>query len=188
MKTAQAIGRGRGLGFVVTGIALLLASAHVHANPYHVKAALVFAVCMLAIRILSDVDTTVLGKPWQIVVHFTDRLTVGFLCIGTFIPLLLVSMKGHPGWDVAVLAGILLLWWAIADELLVDYRRVRYVIATMALAWAPVAALEPPTFEIAGTVLVLAMAAAALTLHAFVRSLKAVPDEYRAMRMKEDLP
>lgn len=178
---AQAVAGGRGFALVIIGVALLLASAAVHANPYHVLAALLLCVSIFGMRVLSDVDETLMDQRWRSIIRFTDRASLFLLVIGTLAPLLLMIKRGQQGWDIMMLAGLLLLWRTVLDRIVVDYRKARAVLLVMAVVWLPVAAMQRSGLVVAYLVAGAGILAAAAFASVLVRSLSAVPDEYRSV-------
>lgn len=176
---AHAVFSGRGLLMAATGLLVLVASAVTNAEPSHVAAALVFAVGMVALRVLAQSDSKNLNTPWSNIVRLTDLLSLLVLSVATFGPLVLVAVLGHPDWDVPVLAGVLLIWWSCLDILIADYRRIRVAIVLIALAWTPLLFVDATTVEIAHWMAGFAVLALGVSAWALRRAFTGVPTQYR---------
>lgn len=175
---------GPGLAFVGLGILLLLLSSILHSNIYHVAAALIFALAIGAIKVLGRVDSTAQGTPLRGIIAMTDVLSLIVLCLATFAPLLVMVVHGHPGWDLMVLGGILLVWWNVLNRLVADYRRLRKFSVALACAWLPAAVLHPNIEQVAFISGGLGLAACLYSAIALRSSLKSVPREYRVVQTK----
>lgn len=176
---ARALLKGRGLAFVVVGGLLMLVSATVHANIYHVAAAVVFAVSIAGLRLLASIDEASLGSRWRHIVHLTDRISLALLVAATFGPLTILATKGEPLWDVMALAGVLLVWWTVLRHIVGDYRRTLWTLAWFGLLWLPVAVLPVPDHVAAEVTLALCIAAVAWSSDALRRTLAGLPRQYR---------
>lgn len=175
---AEALLSGRGLVFGATGVLILVTSAIAHANFAHILAALIFSASMVGLRELSRLDTEAISTPWAVIVRFTDLLSLLLLCVATFGPLIVMSLGGHVGWDVPMLAGVLIVWWVALDALVADYRRVLRALVAIALAWSPVVLLHPTIAQITYVVAGMATLALAYSIWSVRRTLKDVPRQY----------
>lgn len=178
---AQALSGGRGAALVVTGLLVLVGSAVAHATNAHLAAALVFGLSMAGLRIMARFDTDALGTPWGIILRLTDIFSLILLSAATFVPLMLVALGGHPGWDIPVLGGILLMWWLVLDRVVADYRRVSGVLLVMVAGWLPIVFLHPTDAQLAYAVAVLAAIALAASAWGLREALRGVPRYYRVI-------
>lgn len=176
---AQALLKGRGLALVMVGGLLMLVSATIHANIYHVAAALVFAVSIAGLRLLASIDEASLGSRWRHMVHLTDRISLALLVVATFGPITILAMKGEPLWDVMALAGVLLVWWTVLRHLVADYRRSIRTLTWFSVLWLPIAVLPIPDHIAAEATLALCIAAVAWSSDALRRTLRGIPRQYR---------
>ncbi len=178
---AEALLSGRGLVFGATGVLILVTSAVAHANFAHILAALIFAASMVGLRELSRLDAEAIRTPWALIVKFTDLLSLFLLCIATFGPLIVMSTGGHVGWDIPMLAGVLIVWWVALDALVADYRRILRALVAIALSWSPVVLLHPTMAQITYAVTGLAALALAYSIWSVRRALKNVPRPYAGL-------
>lgn len=167
--------------FGVTGMLILVASAIIHANFAHIVAALIFSLCMVALRELGRLDSELLGTRWASIVRFTDVMSLFLLCAATFGPLIVMATGGHIGWDLPMLAGVLIVWWVALDALVADYRRIRRALLVIALAWLPLVLLHPTMAQITYAVAGLAVLALMYSVWTLRRALKDVPRQYRGI-------
>lgn len=186
MVIARACVRGRGGAFIAVGLVLLLFSAVVHANPYHIAASLLVALGVWLLRVLGRIDESLLSTPWHHVVAATDGASLLVLGAATFSPLLVIAAHGEPGWDLMVLGGILLVWWNVMDLLVADHRRVFGLLAVVLLAWLPVALWHPPTWKVAYASAALGLIATGFTAVALRRSLTGIPRQYRRIQVQRE--
>lgn len=177
----RALSSGVGLLYVCLGVLLLLVSSAVHSNVYHVMAALIFALAIGGMKILGRVDDATLGTPWRVIIRLTDYMSLATLCLATFGPLLVLAVHGHPGWDLMVLGGILLVWWNVLHHLIADYRRLRRVAVVLVVAWLPVSVIHVPIEEAAFISAGLGLCAVVFSVWQVTASLKSVPREYRVI-------
>ena len=176
---AHALLRGKGLAFVIIGGLLMLVSATVHANIYHVAAAAVFAVSIAGLRLLASIDEASLASRWRHIVHLTDRISLALLVVATFGPITILAMKGEPLWDIMALAGVLLVWWTVLRHVVGDYRRTMKMLVWFSLLWLPIAVLPIPDHIAAEATLALCIAAVAWSSDALRRTLEGLPRQYR---------
>ena len=186
IRIAEALLSGRGLILGVTGMLILAASAVIHANLAHIVAALVFSLCMVGLRELGRLDASIIGTPWAAIVRLTDLISLVLLCVATFGPLFVMATGGHVGWDIPMLAGVLIVWWVALDALVADYRRIQRALLVMALAWLPLVLLHPTMAQITYAVAGLALLALVYSVWTLRRALTGVPRQYRGV--EGDIP
>ncbi len=176
---ASAVFKGSGSAFGATGMVVLVSAAVLHSNVWYAVAALLFGVGLTTLAILARVDRSVMATPWAPIVRWTDIASLVVLAVATFAPLITISFSWLPAWDLAVLAGVLLLWRAALRRLVADRRRIAPALGVVVLAWLPVILLHPSARAIAYVVEVLVAVALAISVISFYRALKGPRTYYR---------
>lgn len=142
-KIATAVGTGRGRLLCAVGIVLMLFSAVVHANLWHVLSAVVFGSSMWLLCLAAVRDLRYPRRLSSSYARVLDRVALPALIIGAYVPFSILAVKGEREWAILSLLGTMALLWVVLDAVVVFKRRLIGAILHLVIGWTAIALVGP---------------------------------------------
>ncbi|PKQ19655.1 MAG: hemolysin III [Actinobacteria bacterium HGW-Actinobacteria-6] len=97
-EIANAITHGLGVGLSIVAMTLLVASAAIWGNGWHLSSAIVYGVTMLLLYVSSTLYHSIPGDKARHVLKIIDHSSIYLLIAGTYTPFTLVTLRESGGW------------------------------------------------------------------------------------------
>ena len=142
-EIAHVITHGLGLVLSLAGLVVLVVSAWLRGDAWHVAGCAVFGTTLVLLYAASTLYHSVPSPPAKRVLRKLDHAAVYLLIAGTYTPFTLVSLRGGWGWTLLALVwGLAIL--GIALQVAIPRRSPRPSVPLyLAMGWLVVIALEP---------------------------------------------
>ncbi len=142
-ELAHGVSHGIGIVLAVAGFALLVSSAALRGDAWHVVSAAVYGTTLVLLYTASTLYHAVSRPRAKRVLRILDHAAIYLLIAGTYTPFALISLRGPWGWGLFALV-----WGGAAGGIVfkavaTGRARIFSIVLYLALGWAVVLAARP---------------------------------------------
>ncbi len=142
-RIANWVTHGLGLAVSVMAFALLVVSASIYGDAWHVVSFSVFGLTLLMLYSIYTLYHAWRSERGKKLFHKLGRASAFLLVAGTYTPFLLVSMRGPWGWTLFGIVWGLCVSGAVFQFIVGNQYRVTSTVATLFVGWMVVVAIKP---------------------------------------------
>jgi hemolysin III len=140
---ANWVTHGLGLGVSVLAFALLVISASIYGDAWHIVSFSVFGITLLMLYSVYTLYHAWRSERGKQLFHKLARASAFLLVAGTYTPFLLVSLRGPWGWTLLGIVWSLCVLGAVFQFIVGNRYRVTSTLATLFVGWMFVVAIKP---------------------------------------------
>ena len=142
-ETINAVTHGLGAVLGTAGLALLVVSAVLRGDAWHIVSCAIYGATLVLLFTSSTLYHSCRGPRVKHAFRIVDHSSIYLLIAGTYTPFLLVNLRGGWGWSLFAVVWGLALAGIVFQVFFVDRFRLAQTLIYLGMGWLVVVAVKP---------------------------------------------